>query len=199
MFITLVLIGLISGLCVWSTTKRGIAAVDLAKQHDLFDVPDLQLGISLMWTFFPVLVIQVYILAVAALVNAASGRQPYVELARNNTKHNGAAPQKSILLDYQSNWAICAPFRALRYNHYMLAFSFSTMLWVNVILTALAAHLFFTKTFPIGRPIAVDQPAVFNYFWDRDYMDLTGVLETVAATRGECPAYNPYLRHSRWE
>lgn len=180
---TLLLMGTIIGLSIWSSLAQGIASVDLNKQRELFDISEFTLGISLSWTVVPVLVLQIYILCVAALVKAASLRQPYVELRRPTMGSVGVPAEKSIFLDYQSYWAIEAPFRALRHKHYMLAYSFSIALVGSIILTALTSHLFTARITSVRRSLSINQNPYLDELSFGARSDLTPTIDIVAATR----------------
>lgn len=104
----------------------------------------------------PVLVFQLLILLVDAVVMAAGARQPYVELDK------GAPAEKSIGLDYTSELAIKNPLTAIKLKHFTLAYSFSLMLLVNVILTALVAHLMDVTDVQTSSPRVVSQVVQFG-------------------------------------
>lgn len=172
------------GLTIWSASSaKGIASVDLTRERDFLGLPDFQLGISLLWTFFPVLIINFYVLCLASLVAAASERQPYVELRRPRKTGVGAAPEKSIFLAYQSCLAVKAPFKALQHNHYMLAYSFTIKLIGNFILTALASHLVIANVVSARRDGVVVQSTYYEESGFGALSDLVPILDIVAATR----------------
>ena len=161
--VTLVFIGSLIAMAVTSIRHKGLASANLNLEVLTSIVPDFSVGIGLLWTFLPVLLFEIYALTVGAIVSAASARQPYIELHDQGTySDRGAAPEKSILLDYQSYWSPRAPFMALKYNHYMLAFSFAIMLLLNVVLAALAAHLFFAATIPMKSDVELRHSFGFN-------------------------------------
>lgn len=185
--VTVFLIGAVIGLAVFSRNNHGIASADLSLEVSTSVIPDFEIGIGLLWTFLPVLIFEIYALTVAAVVKAAAVRQPYIELReQGENQHWGAAAEKSILLDYQSYWPPLAPVKALRYNHYMLAFGFTIMLLLNLILTSLASHLFFATSISLSRGVDVQRAFTFASPLNDDafgYQDsLTPTMDIVAST-----------------
>ncbi|EXJ72404.1 uncharacterized protein A1O5_04908 [Cladophialophora psammophila CBS 110553] len=92
--LTVLLIGGIIALIVVSSVNHGLAPVENASRT----VAGVDWRLSLTWTTLPSLLLQIYGLCVAAVVDAFGFRQPFIELARDG----GAIARKSIALDYQS-------------------------------------------------------------------------------------------------
>ena len=74
-----------------------------------------------------------------------------------------------------------APFKALWYNHYMLAYSFTVQLFLIIVLSPVAAHLFFATKIPFSKHIEVQQLSKFskNGF---NHDSLQPVLDIVSST-----------------
>ena len=94
----------------------------------------------MLWTFLPTLLLQGYGLLYGAVVKAACARQPFVELLKH--KNDGAAPEKSILLDYKSWILPWAVIKALKYGHFMLFWAQLASLLAQLVLGPLSSHLF---------------------------------------------------------
>lgn len=157
---TISLIGAVMVLCIISVQKHGIASTT----SNSAIVFSFDVGISLLWTFLPVLGFQIYGLGIAGIVTAAAVRQPYVELReqpKGRQVEGGAAAETSVLLDYQGYWSPLAPFMALKYNHYMLCYSFTVTLLVSLVLISLAAHLFFATTVQFLSDVNLDRTHAF--------------------------------------
>lgn len=139
----------------------------------------MALRISLTWTFIPVLIFQLYILLIDAIVKAAGARQPYVEL------NKGAPAEKTICLDYTAGHAMKNPWTALKLKHFTLAYGFTLMVLVSVILTALAAHLLDRSDIETIRPHKVKQTLEFSTGSGslNARSDLISMLDIVAATK----------------
>lgn len=157
--------------------------MNLSTEIDPLDVPNVRLGVSLSWTLVPVFLTQIYVLTIAAVVNQAGDRQRYVELRRDYRPDTGAAAQKSIFLDYLSYWTPWAAVKALWYNHYVLAYGFGTSIVVNLFLTSLAAHLFYTSIVPIGSDTSLDRTYYYNEFNFGGRSDLTPILSITESTK----------------
>lgn len=161
---------------LYQTKNHGISAVDLGKKQALFGSTTFTLRISLAWTFVPVFIFQLFILLVNAIVVAAGARQPYVELVK------GAPAARSISLDYTTELAIKNPWTALKLKHFALAYSFGLMLLVNVVLTALAAHLLDTASIQTSDSRSVIQDVQFRNDSELFLDDFNPVFDIVAAT-----------------
>ena len=180
--LTMGIIGALIALTVLSKQNHGIASANVRLEVLTSIIPDLDVGIGLLWTTLPVLLFQIYSLAIGATITAASARQPYIELRGfRKDRQMGAPAEKSILLDYQSYWAMVAPFKALWYNHYVLAYSFTVQLLLIIVLSPVAAHLFFATTIPFSKHIEVQQLSKFseNGF---NHDSLQPVLDIVSST-----------------
>ncbi|KIW70768.1 hypothetical protein PV04_03009 [Phialophora macrospora] len=165
----------------------GVVAVKVAShsRHGLADVSNsskavlnYQVGQSLWWTFFPVLIFQIFGLYFAAVVDALGERQPFVALRRPG----GSTTKTSILLDYRGKVAAVRPWTAVRNKHWMLSVSFLATLLVSLFLSSLASHLFIANTIPmvgteLTRLSSTFQPLDFGYD-----SDLTPVLDVVSST-----------------
>lgn len=181
--VTLALLGTVIGLLVRSISHRGLRDVHWNRNAGKAFLPELRLSIGIMWTVFPALVFQVYSLTAAAVVKAAAARQPFIELRRDYPPGEGAAAEKSIFLDYESFILPLAPFRALRYNHYMLCYGFTTIIVVSVGLTALASHLLTTAELAFEEPTTVNADYSFNSLGFTARSDIAYVIDSVASTQ----------------
>lgn len=159
---TLLLMSGTIALAVVSIHHLGVASADLKLQLDKHFIPTISVSISLAWTFVPSLLFQAYALTVATIVKAAGDRQPYIELHEARLP-DGAAAEKSILLDYQSHWLPHASIMAFRYNHYVLVYSFVMVIVLNLFLSPLGAHLFFSSTVSFDHDIDVTQSTALNW------------------------------------
>lgn len=181
--LTLALMIPMAVLSTLSSQRHGIASVNL--NTNLVEVPTFQLDITTTWTLIPTLIVQIYVLLISAVISAAGARQPFIELRQQGSRPDGAAAEKSVFLDYQADLAPVAAARAFKYNHYMLAWSFVISMLMNIVLTALGSHLFFTAPFPAPGSIAVSKTSEFNDggFGNSEAADLTPTISIVAATR----------------
>ena len=180
--VTLLFICAIIALCIASTLNQGITTLDLANEKKSFSIGGIELGISISWTFLPVLILQLFVLITSATVRAAAMRQPYIEL-RELGDRGGARAEESIFLDYQSYAAPLAPIKAIKHGHIMLAYSMCVTLLTNIVLTALAAHLFFTEVVQRELPIAIEQWFEFNDHYTLTYDNLESIFDRVLGTR----------------
>jgi Protein of unknown function (DUF3433) len=175
--ITLGLIGGVATVQVVSKSRNGLANVSGHSPTFL----TIEIGQSLWWTFFPVLIFQTYTLWFVAIVSALGDRQPFVEL---RGARGAPAPSKtSILLDYRNELGISKPFVALGNLHYTLSLSFFSSILMSVFLTSLASHLFSVSSVLLNsstqtRLSSTLQPGAFT-----GTSDLTPVLDIVSSTR----------------
>lgn len=156
-FSTIVLIVVIITLAVISHNNDGLGSVDIHLETPLLHVGDLDLNISLLWTTLPVLIFSIYGMVISAIVTQAATRQPYIELYGYSDDNWGATAEKSIFLDYASYWSVVAPWKAFRNRHWLLVYSLSLMGIVNILLSALSAHIFNATTISIARPIDIER------------------------------------------
>jgi Protein of unknown function (DUF3433) len=173
--ITLGLIGGVAAVQVVSKSRNGLANVSDHSPTFL----TIEVGQSLWWTFFPVLIFQVYTLWFVAVVSALGDRQPFVELRGAR----GAPSKVSILLDYRNEPGISKPFVALGNLHFTLSLSFFSSLLMSIFLTSLASHLFSASSVLLSsstqtRLSSTLQPGAFT-----GTSDLTPVLDIVSSTR----------------
>jgi hypothetical protein len=170
-------LGLLGGIVavkVISHSRRGLADVSNSSNTVL----NYQVGQSLWWTFFPVLVFQIFGLYFAAVIDALGERQPFVALRRPG----GSETKTSILLDYRRTVAAVRPWTAIRNNHWTLSVSFLAALLISLFLSSLASHLFIADVVPMvaskrTRLSSTFQPSAFGYD-----SDLTPVLDVVSST-----------------
>ncbi|KAK3691218.1 hypothetical protein LTR37_018806 [Vermiconidia calcicola] len=169
--ITILLFCSVIGMSIQSARHQGLVTINLSEYHSILRLGD----------------VEVYILTVASIVRAAGSRQPYVELRRSRIGEDKGAPaEKSISLDYQSHWAVVAPWKAITNGHFLLAYSFGIMLVANIVLTALAANLLYTANVQRGASQSVTQSLTFNpveRFQTTDHWDLTAATDRVLGAR----------------
>ncbi|KAK5169758.1 uncharacterized protein LTR77_005736 [Saxophila tyrrhenica] len=180
--LTLAIIAAIVGLIVGNERNDGIAFVNLEQRKGPQLVPDLRIGIGLLWTFVPVLIFQLYGLLVDSVINAALDRQPYVELNREKSSI-GAPAEKSVCLEYRSHWVPAGMYKALQLNHYTLFGCMCLSLVVKVVLSPIASHLFFTSSTTVSKGTDLRQTSIFDYSGYGSGSSMTPVLDIVAATR----------------
>ncbi|OCT50458.1 hypothetical protein CLCR_06759 [Cladophialophora carrionii] len=170
------LIGGIIAVKIGSHSKHGLA--DVSNSSDSDTVLNYPVGQSLWWTFFPVLIFQIFGLYFAAIIDSRGERQPFVELRGahgSDTKH-------SILLDYRSMVAAVRPGAALRNKHWMLSVSFLAALLVSLFLSSLASHLLIADVVPIVDATLTHLSSTFDPY-DFGYdSELTPVLDGVSST-----------------
>ncbi|OQU97831.1 hypothetical protein CLAIMM_03711 [Cladophialophora immunda] len=170
-------LGLIAGIVtikVVSHKRKGLADVSAGAQKVL----SYQVGESLWWTFFPVLIFQIFGLWFTAIVGALGDRQPFVALRRDN----GSNTKTTVLLDYKRTLSLMRPFVAIGNGHWTLSVSFSAALLVALFLSSLASHLFIAVAVPIvttkHTPVTSSfNPSNFGYL-----TDLTPVIDVVSST-----------------
>lgn len=179
---TILYVCVIIALTIMSAKNQGIITVDIAKEKSLFQIGEFEVGVGLSWTFVPVFILQIYILTLTAIVRAASFRQPYIEL-RSSNGCTGASTEKSISLDYRSYSAVYAPIRAARLKHFMLAYSLGLTLLANIILTGLAAYLFYQTTLSRDEYVKVKQPFEFDDLQSPTVSKLFPIYDRVIGTR----------------
>lgn len=164
---------------MFSATHQGIAnAPRKDADRNLFS---FEIGMSILWTFLPALLFQAYGFAYAAIVKAACARQPFVELLKN--EEDGAAPEKSILLDY-SSWILpVAIFKALKLGHFMLFWAQLVSLITQLVLGPIGSHLFDTKPILRQQSIGIVQDSVFDDSAFDAVAGLSNVLDIVSASK----------------
>lgn len=177
--VTVAIMGAIIGMSIYSAKNHGL--VDVRTTDNGQQLFTFQVGISMLWTFLPALLLQGYSLMYGAVVKAACARQPFVELLKNDD--DGAAPEKSILLDYGSwipPWAII---KALQYGHLMLFWTQLVSLFATLLLGPIGSHLFQAASIPQDQPVTFTQSSHF----DDDGFDvvtgLSSALDVASATK----------------
>ncbi|EXJ62394.1 hypothetical protein A1O7_02829 [Cladophialophora yegresii CBS 114405] len=168
------LIGGITAIKIVSHSKRGLADVS-DSTNTVLNYP---VGQSLWWTFFPVLIFQIFGLYFAAIIDSRGERQPFVALRRPG----GADTKTSILLDYRSKVAAVRPLAAFRNRHWMLGVSFLAALLISLFLSSLASHLLIANIVPMVDTTLTHLSSTFQPY-DFGYdSDLTPVLDVVSST-----------------
>jgi hypothetical protein len=174
--VTLGLIGGIAAVKIVSKSRNGLA--DVSNQATM--LLTFNVGQSLWWTFFPVLIFQIYTLWFAAIVSALADRQPFVELRKGD---NGASSKVSVLLDYRKYPGITKPFVAFGNWHFTLSVTFLSTLIASVFLTSLTSHLFTAPTVSISASAGTRLSSTFQPGGFQGNSDLTPVLDIVSSTR----------------
>lgn len=159
---TVVLMVTIIALAEVNRRHNGIASVDLQSQSLAVILGVFDVGIGLLWTSLPALILTIYNLVITAIFRQAAARQPYVELRGFKDPNWGSAAETSIFLDYASHWEIFAPWKAFRNRHYLLMCSFSVGLVMHLLLTPLSAYILRATIVPFDRPVGIQRTSEVN-------------------------------------
>ncbi len=139
---------------------------------------------GLLWTVLPTLVFQLLRICFDAVVSALSNRQPYVELEK------GAEPEKTILLDYRTDYIGKRQLHACRNKHFLLCASFTLSVVLALGISPLSARLFAEAPFTVAKTLILRQNVVFwqrlridQYLpWDLDpVLGITSALDVYGA------------------
>ncbi|KAN0110871.1 hypothetical protein V8E51_007258 [Hyaloscypha variabilis] len=188
--VTVSLIGTIPALCVLSRKRNGLVPVN----DSTVTIVNYAVGPALAWTSFPVLLVTLYGMVLAAVVAASSTRQPYVELFAQSTG-NGAGLDQSILLDYNFYSPLRQPWIALKNKHLLLAVAITFTSIVNVLLPSLTAHLFDPTIVNTNMSRVVTQNTTFNPAGFTFRTDLVPIFDIVSSTLvygGMSPAWTTF-------
>jgi hypothetical protein len=164
-----------------SATRNGIATVPSTptgpSTHNSVNHSIWSYG--LLWTALPAFLMTLYRMAWDALVNAASERQPFVELAQPGKE--ASSVRRTIMLDYRTypslyNWII-----AFRRKHLLLSASMALSTILSIALVPLASHLLSNEPTDFRSEVKVNRPTAFDEGAAMGQSDLQGYMTNAAA------------------
>lgn len=133
---------------------------------------------ALLWTVLPNLIFQLYNSVWSSIVSGLMNRQPYVEL-----KSGEARAERSIMLDYRTNFSFMVGYKAIRNCHFVTGVSALLGLALSFAVVPLTSHLFETASVILNSTV----PATFIQFYNDSaitaFTDLRSVFDIVSATR----------------
>ncbi|KAH7333318.1 hypothetical protein BKA65DRAFT_432909 [Rhexocercosporidium sp. MPI-PUGE-AT-0058] len=168
----------------FTSIKQNVVINASAGNHNL----DSIWNIGFLWTSLPSLIMILFGLAWAAVVDSLAEETPMRELVRSG----GSPMDKTLLLDYRRYMSFVRWFPAFKNHHIFLGFCLLLTTVNNIALLPLAARLFT----PV--PVALDKPGTFvlqtSYSTSAEIalVDYAPIFATVTAVRlhgGTWPTY----------
>ncbi|KAK3723899.1 hypothetical protein LTR37_001383 [Vermiconidia calcicola] len=175
----------------YSRKEHGFVRISPASNASFFDLGSLQ-GRPFLWTSIPTLVMTLFGLAWASVLNSYAQEMPFRALQ----EHEGSTLKRTVLLDYRRyplfyNW-----FVAWKNRHILLGFCMLSSLVVAVVLVPIASRLFQltnpTFTSQVSLPLASEYNGSTEIL-QVDYVPILGTVSAVKVYNGLWPAWTDGL------
>lgn len=170
-------------LTILSSKNNGIATVRYASITSLADLSWTNLEhTQFRWTTLPTWVFSLFSITYGTIVSTTAGRQPFVELNREQNKAKNA--KLTILLDYPDipifyNWFI-----AFRNCHVHLGFGMLFEFLASLALVPLASSMFKTSASQRTSLVVLNYPGAFNVSLLTARTDLQPSIDVSSAIQG---------------